>query len=59
LALIRSFFLAGNKVAAHGVKYNLEHASKVSIGKDCMLSDEALIQCGNQFTVILLVKLAS
>lgn len=46
------FFLAGKNVVSNGVKCVLERNSKVSIGEDCMFSEEVLIQCGSQHSVI-------
>lgn len=46
------FILSGNNIAASEVKCVLEHNSQVSIAKDCLLSDEVLIQCGSQHSVI-------
>lgn len=46
------FFLTGNNVVSNGVKCVLDRNSRVSIGEDCMFSDEVLIQCGSQHSVI-------
>ena len=46
------FFLAGKNIVANSVKCVLEHNARVSIGEDCMFSDEVLIQCGSQHSVI-------
>lgn len=46
------FYMSGNNVVSNGVKCVLEHNSEVSIGEDCMFSDEVLIQCGSQHAVI-------
>ena len=46
------FILSGNNIVANGVKCVLEHNSQVFIGQDCMFSDEVLIQCGSQHSVI-------
>lgn len=46
------FILSGNNILANGVKCVLEPNSQVNIGQDCMFSDEVLIQCGSQHSVI-------
>ena len=46
------FVLLGDNVVSNGVKCVLEHGSDVSIGKDCMFSDEVLMQCGSQHSII-------
>ena len=47
-----SFTLAGMNAVANGVRCVLEEDSEVVIGKDCMFSDEVLLQCGSQHAVI-------
>ena len=44
--------MSGNNVLSNGVKCVLEFNSEVFIGKDCMFSDEVLLQCGSQHAVI-------
>lgn len=46
------FFLAGKNIVANSVKCVLEHNSRLFIGEDCMFSDEVLMQCGSQHSVI-------
>jgi acetyltransferase-like isoleucine patch superfamily enzyme len=46
------FYMSGRNIVSNGVKCVLEHNSEVSIGEDCMFSDEVLIQCGSQHAVI-------
>ena len=46
------FSMLGNNIVSNGVKCVLEQGSEVIIDKDCMFSDEVLIQCGSQHSVI-------
>lgn len=46
------FDLLGDNIVSNGVTCVLEHGSAVSIGKDCMFSDDVLIQCGSQHSII-------
>ena len=46
------FFLSGKNIRCNGAKCIMERNAEISIGADCMFSDEVLIQCGSQHSII-------
>lgn len=49
-----SFYIEGHNITAGGVRCILDRNSEVWIGRDCMFSEDVLIQCGSQHALICL-----